>query len=182
MEIMILGRLLPIFVGRCVSQLRSSLDFGGHQVRLSVGWSWLTSYGLLHLSACFYVIFALAFVSFFHLFSLFILTWFSPWLPLYFDVLYVLTCFALTLWLPFAFWHLAWSVLVVSDVVYWSRILWVGLSSSRCYLHILIPLFRLSLLSVFIYCHWTCQLFSAPWSVISAPPVGSSYLCGVRLP
>jgi hypothetical protein len=47
------GRLLVIFVGQRVLRQPSSLDFRGLRLRLSFGWSWLTSLASSDGSACF---------------------------------------------------------------------------------------------------------------------------------
>ena len=132
-----LGRLLVIFVDRSVFRQPSSLDFSGLRLRLSFDRSWSAWLASSDFSACFRLIFTVAFVSFFHLLwpvlltcLVFQLAWCFNLLGVStclvfqlaccFDLFGVLTCFvfrlasSLTLRLLFAIVDFAWSVLVVS--------------------------------------------------------------------
>jgi len=87
-----LGRLLVIFVDRSVFRQPSSLDFSGLRLRLSFDRSWSAWLASSDFSACFRLIFTVAFVSFFHLLWPVLLTCLVFQLAWCFNLLGVSTC------------------------------------------------------------------------------------------
>jgi hypothetical protein len=86
--------------------------------RLPAFWTLLAS---CHSFASVYYFFTVAFVSIFHLFSSFFLTFFGHSLTSWCDLPLVQTCFSLTIELLFALSDFAWSVLVMSQIEHWLR-------------------------------------------------------------